>query len=209
MPKIINAQDRGTVDLHAHWYSPVTEPSDTPVRTLSMTLVDGEEHWLDAIMTDNATGEYIRYIERVTIYETGLYADQQYVQSKLYGKMNFTGRNAKPSGDDLAQTRTLLYLRRIVAMTDEDGRICPLTESNITQLPEQDITFIDAAITRLTTSPVPVLDADRAEAARKFARQQSQLARGAPIAEPLTEEAMVAREAQEAFPGDPYRHLRG
>ena len=157
MPRYVTALD--TVDLHAPWWSDATLPeSDQVYLNRTCTKTDGEESWEDV-------STHTRYVERCVIRAEMLESDQQWVNTRLYGKFN-PKKNMPIDPQQMAKARVYTFLRMIVEMTDDLGRPMILSEKDLATLPKKDADWIEQGINALNQPAVPVIEADEIEAAR-------------------------------------------
>jgi len=158
MPRFGKSSQSETLDLHAPWWGDATEQTPTPVTTRSGHKdAEGQWQWDEAIL--NHDGGAARYVERATVRRIMTERDQQLINEQLFAKF----RPVKGGGVDpkrLAKTRVYTFLRAIVEMTDEAGRVVTLSESLLAEMSKADADFLSAALDDLNEPAVPVLAQD-------------------------------------------------
>lgn len=191
MPRLVNLETRATIELHAPWWSSATIPTAEPVEQLIATGLapeddtdeDDDEAEVGSDQPKYAWDRRVstqRFKERIVIYADYLDSDDEAINKQIYAKMKFKRSRMKPNTDDIARIRGFTLRQFVVELTDETGRVLDFRNGKGV-LMGRDAEFVMDAIGYLKEPPVPVIEADREEAARNLKRGETAASHTEPI----------------------------
>jgi len=145
-------------------------------------------------------------VERCVVFARRLHIDDEAVNRRVFGTMEAPKPGQKIDTSMTAKTPTYLMQQMIVELTDDEGHPAPmlniigkrplLSEAFIKGMDKRDTDYIIQQLDALNEAPVPVMEKDEEEAAKRNAARQDKLDRGFPGAriDPLVSPEEIAQD---------------